>query len=902
MKIFNNYLFKIICCLFLVFVARQAVAQIPQQMNYQGAVRDAGGKAIANKEITIRLSILDDGPNSQVAYRETRKVTTNTAGLYSIAIGSAGAENPIGDFTQINWGTGAKYLKVEVDLEAGNNFTLAGVSPLLSVPYALYAKFAENGPVGPQGPQGPPGPQGEIGYTGGNGVPGAPGTPGIGDTVDMYVDNNTGIVYVRDPNDTNNWLPLTGAQGEAGPQGIPGVAGPAGAEGPAGPIGPQGPVGPQGEIGYTGGNGVPGAPGTPGIGDTVDMYVDNTTGIVYVRDPNNPNNWLPLTGAQGPIGPQGPTGPQGEIGYTGGNGVPGAPGTPGIGDTVDMYVDNNTGIVYVRDPNNPNNWLPLTGAQGEAGPQGPVGPEGLHVIGAYIDANGHLNLNMSNNNLIDAGLAIGPTGPQGNAGVAGPEGPQGVPGINGRTIWNGSGGPPPAGTGLQGDFYIDTTNSRLYGPKSSDATWGLIPFVSLIGPVGPAGPAGPIGPQGPEGPAGDSQLILGDGKVYVGDASSNAIAVSISGDATITNTGVITIADGAITPTKMAIGPPNMFYVTGPTGATGFGTINDIGWSLQGNSGTADGTHYLGTSDDQPLDFRIRDRKSGRITDEEKGETTFGYLAGEAGTGLLNNSLYGYRAGQGLIFTSNFNTLMGSSSGYRLTTASSRNTALGESSLSWLGTGNDNVGLGQAAGFNLSSGNHNVFLGRNSGLGTSGAGNNLVLIGDNALASAGITNAAAIGANAAVTNSNSIVLGGTGANAVNVGIGTNSPAEKLDVSGGNIKITNGHFLSSTNNPPDISTLFPSNGVTGINYGAIATTDVKGQVIAVGSNNITGYSGLRVQFTTAYNTAPLVTITPANQQAADSEYYVICTANNFSIFFKNRTAGMNAAAFNYWVIE
>lgn len=46
-----------------------------------------------------------------------------------------------------------------------------------------------------------------------------------------------------------------------------------------------------------------------------------------------------------------------------------------------------------------------------------------------------------------------------------------------------------------------------------------------------------------------------------------------------------------------------------------------------------------------------------------------------------------------------------------------------------------------------------------------------------------LTNATAIGANASVTQSNALVLGGTGSNAVNVGIGTTAPAYTLDVKG-----------------------------------------------------------------------------------------------------------------------
>lgn len=60
---------------------------------------------------------------------------------------------------------------------------------------------------------------------------------------------------------------------------------------------------------------------------------------------------------------------------------------------------------------------------------------------------------------------------------------------------NGEGAPDVA-LGTDGDFYLDTLNSDLYGPKT-DGAWGTP--VSLIGPEGPEGPEGPQGIQGIQG-------------------------------------------------------------------------------------------------------------------------------------------------------------------------------------------------------------------------------------------------------------------------------------------------------------------------------------------------------------------------------------------------------------------
>ncbi len=69
------------------------------------------------------------------------------------------------------------------------------------------------------------------------------------------------------------------------------------------------------------------------------------------------------------------------------------------------------------------------------------------------------------------------------------QGAQGPPGADGKTILSGTGAPSNS-VGANGDYFLDTTNSRLYGPKTSGA-WGG--YVSLIGPQGIQGIQGPQG-------------------------------------------------------------------------------------------------------------------------------------------------------------------------------------------------------------------------------------------------------------------------------------------------------------------------------------------------------------------------------------------------------------------------
>jgi collagen triple helix repeat protein len=102
--------------------------------------------------------------------------------------------------------------------------------------------------------------------------------------------------------------------------------------------------------------------------------------------------------------------------------------------------------------------------------------------------------------------AAGPQGSKGDTGAAGPQGAKGdtgtlgPAGANGHTILSGQGAPP-TNVGANGDFYLDTAGSAVYGPKT-DAGWGSPS--SLVGAAGAKGDTGASGPQGPQGPKGDT--------------------------------------------------------------------------------------------------------------------------------------------------------------------------------------------------------------------------------------------------------------------------------------------------------------------------------------------------------------------------------------------------------------
>src|SRR6476646_10095590 len=121
---------KLLTSLFCLLVMFMLQAQVPNQLNYQGVARKANGHGIPNQTISVRLSIHDLTASGPVVYRETRSVMTNAFGLFNIAIGSPGATGVIGSIGTVNWGTGNKFLQVELDPD-GSGFVNLGTAQLL---------------------------------------------------------------------------------------------------------------------------------------------------------------------------------------------------------------------------------------------------------------------------------------------------------------------------------------------------------------------------------------------------------------------------------------------------------------------------------------------------------------------------------------------------------------------------------------------------------------------------------------------------------------------------------------------------------------------------------------------------------------------------------------------------
>jgi len=112
-------------------------AQAPQSMSYQAIIRHAGNMPLISSPIGMRISVLQGTATGTAVYVETHHAATNAEGIVSIQIGKGIIES--GSFGQIDWANGPYFIKTETDPEGNADYTLSGVSQLMSVPFALYA-------------------------------------------------------------------------------------------------------------------------------------------------------------------------------------------------------------------------------------------------------------------------------------------------------------------------------------------------------------------------------------------------------------------------------------------------------------------------------------------------------------------------------------------------------------------------------------------------------------------------------------------------------------------------------------------------------------------------------------------------------------------------------------------
>ena len=120
--------------IFLVFSAG-LFAQSPNAFNYQAALRDNQGALLNSQSVGLKVEIENA---SGVVYTEESVVQTNAFGIINVQVGV----NPSSSntFADIDWSQGPYSLKTYVDPNGGQSYQFNSSSDILSVPYAKYAQ------------------------------------------------------------------------------------------------------------------------------------------------------------------------------------------------------------------------------------------------------------------------------------------------------------------------------------------------------------------------------------------------------------------------------------------------------------------------------------------------------------------------------------------------------------------------------------------------------------------------------------------------------------------------------------------------------------------------------------------------------------------------------------------
>ena len=111
-------------------------------MSYQAVIWDGSGNLVAEKMVSIKISILQGSVTGTSVFSETHRIQTNVNGLVSLMIG--GGTNATGKIADINWGAGSYFLKTETDPTGGGNYNIVGTTQLISVPYAMHSNTSNN--------------------------------------------------------------------------------------------------------------------------------------------------------------------------------------------------------------------------------------------------------------------------------------------------------------------------------------------------------------------------------------------------------------------------------------------------------------------------------------------------------------------------------------------------------------------------------------------------------------------------------------------------------------------------------------------------------------------------------------------------------------------------------------
>ena len=303
------------------------------------------------------------------------------------------------------------------------------------------------------------------------------------------------------------------------------------------------------------------------------------------------------------------------------------------------------------------------------------------------------------------------------------------------------------------------------------------------------------------------------------------------------------------------------------------GTTAPPAWNLLGNAGTDPLLNFVGTTDNQPLIFKINNSLAGQINNANSNvslglDALVSNTTGTSNTAVGLNSLYHNTTG-------NENTAIGISALFnndngignvavgngslQANTQGLYNTSVGYNTLVNVTIGTFNTAIGNSAGSSINSGSYNTFL------------------GVNADATGSYSNCTSIGYNAAVKADNQMQLGNN-----LVSVSTNSIATAIEISSG-VDYTFDYTISAND-----TVILNANENCKLPNESLIPDGLEIKIIANGNNSITSTNSYYISsyyvFSTTYTIgAPLspntVSAITLKWSLANSIWYVISSNVN-----------------------
>ena len=231
--------------------------------------------------------------------------------------------------------------------------------------------------------------------------------------------------------------------------------------------------------------------------------------------------------------------------------------------------------------------------------------------------------------------------------------------------------------------------------------------------------------------------------------------------------------------------------------STGMAQSNTIYGTNAGNGGTYNSHFGYNAGRVSTGSYNVfMGRSAGRYNTSGDDNVFMGYVSGYTNTTGSNNVFVGYYSGYKNT-TGQKNTFIGRSTGYS-NTSGYDNTFLGRKAGVDNTTGHSNTFIGEDAGYKNTTGNSNVYIGKNAGVYNKASNNTIVGLaaGYNSTGSSNVFLGYYAGYNETGSNklyidnsstASPLIYGDFSANIVNIngklGVGTNTPDEKLTVKG-----------------------------------------------------------------------------------------------------------------------